>query len=55
MAIKISRVRQARYVTHLREMRIACKISVGKPKEKRQLGKASGKWLYNINIDLKQT
>jgi hypothetical protein len=40
------------YIASLEEMRNACKISVGKPEEKRPRGRPKCRWEDNIKMDL---
>jgi hypothetical protein len=37
------------------EKRNAYRILVGKPEEKRPLGRPRHRWVYNIKIDLRET
>jgi hypothetical protein len=43
------------HVAHMREMRNAYKILVGKLKRKRLLRISRHRWEYNIKMDLKET
>jgi hypothetical protein len=36
------------------EKRNACRILVGKPEGKRPLGRPRGRWVNNINMDLRE-
>jgi hypothetical protein len=44
-----------RHVIQLGDMRKAYIILVGKPEGKRQLGRRSHRWEYNIKMDLRKT
>jgi hypothetical protein len=37
------------------EKRNACRILVGKPEEKRPLGRARSRWADNVKMDLRET
>jgi hypothetical protein len=45
---------QAIYVARIGERRYACRILVGKPEEKRPLGKPRRRWVDNITMDLRE-
>jgi hypothetical protein len=53
--IILRRVRWAKRVAHMEEMRNAYKILVGKPERKRILGRPKHRWEDNIRMDLKKT
>jgi hypothetical protein len=44
-----------RHVAHTREVKNAFSILVGKSEEKRLLARRSGRWEYNITMELKET
>jgi hypothetical protein len=46
------RMRWAEHVARMGERRNAYRISVGKPEEKRPLGRPRRRWLDNIKMDL---
>ena len=50
--IKSGRMRQARQVARMGEMRRAYRVLVGKPERKRSLGRPRFRWEDNIKIDL---
>jgi hypothetical protein len=52
--IKSRRVRWAGYVARMGERRNACRISIGKPEERRLLGRPICKWVDNIKMDLSE-
>jgi hypothetical protein len=52
--INSRRVRRVGYVACRGEMRKAYKILVGKPEEKRSLGKTRRRWEDNIRMDLRE-
>ena len=41
-------------ISTMRERRGVYRVLVGKPEGKRPLGRPSGKWEYNIKLDLKE-
>jgi hypothetical protein len=49
---KSMRMRWARHVAPMGEKRNAYSILVGKPEEKRPLGRPKRRWVYNIKMDL---
>jgi hypothetical protein len=53
--IKSSRMKWAGRVVRMGEKMNACMIMVGKPEEKRPLGKPRRKWVDNIKMDLRET
>jgi hypothetical protein len=50
--IKSMRMRWSGHVARMGEKKNACRILVGKPEEKRPLGRSRRRWVDNINIDL---
>jgi hypothetical protein len=52
--IKPRRMRCAGHVTRMGEKRNAYRILVGKPEDKRPLGRPRRKWVDNIKIDLRE-
>jgi hypothetical protein len=52
--IKLRKIRWARHVTRMGQMRNAYKILVGKPEGKRPLGRARRSWEDNIRMDLRE-
>jgi hypothetical protein len=52
--IKSTRMRWAGHVASMGEMRNVHNILVGKPKEKRPLGKPRRRWEDNIGMDLRE-
>jgi len=50
--IKLSRTRWAGHVAHIGEMRGVYRVVVGKPEEKRPLGRPRLRWNDNIKMDL---
>jgi hypothetical protein len=50
--IKSRRMRWAGYVARMGETRNVNKLLVGKPEERRPLGKSIHRWIDNIKIDL---
>jgi hypothetical protein len=50
-----SRMRWAGHVTQMGGKRNAYRILVGKPEEKRPLGRPRSRWVDNIKIDLRET
>jgi hypothetical protein len=52
--IKSRRMRWAGYVARIREKRNACRVLVGKPEGKRQLGRSRRRWVDNIKMDLRE-
>jgi hypothetical protein len=52
--IKSRRIRWARYVARMREMRNLYKVSAGKPEGKRPLGRQRRGWEDSIRIDLRE-
>ena len=50
--IKSRRMRWARHVARMREMRDASRVMVGKPEGKRLLGRPMPRWEDNIKMDL---
>jgi transcription termination factor 2 len=50
--IKSRRMRWAGHVARMRERRNAYRILVGKPEEKRALGRPRRRWVDNIKMDL---
>jgi hypothetical protein len=51
--IKTRRMRWAEHIARIRPKRNAYRISVGKPKEKRSLGRPRCRWADNIKMDLR--
>jgi hypothetical protein len=52
--IKSRRMRWASHVARMGEKRNPCRMLVGKPEGKRPLGRPRRRWVYNINIDLRE-
>jgi hypothetical protein len=52
--IKSRRMRWARHVARMGEKMNACRILVGKPEEKRPLGRPRRRWVDNIKMDLRE-
>jgi hypothetical protein len=52
--IKSRRMRCAGHLARMGEKRNAYRILVGKPEEKKPLGRPRRRWEYNIRIDLKE-
>jgi hypothetical protein len=52
--IKSRRIRWTMYVSRMGESRYTYRILVGKPKEKRPLGRPRPRWVDNITIDLRE-
>jgi hypothetical protein len=52
--IKLSRMRLARHVTRMGESRGVYRVSVGKPRRNRPLGRIRSKWVDNIKMDLQE-
>jgi hypothetical protein len=52
--IKSRRMRWARHEARMGEKRNAYRILVGKPEEKRPLGRPRRRWVDNIKIDLRE-
>jgi hypothetical protein len=52
--IKSRRMRWARYIACVGELRSAFKILVGKPEGKRQIVRSRSTWEDNIKIDLRE-
>jgi hypothetical protein len=50
--IKSRRMRWAGYVAHMGQKRNAYRLLVGKPEEKRPLGRLRHRWVDNIRMDL---
>jgi hypothetical protein len=50
--MKSRRMRWAEYIARMGENGIAYKISVGKPEDRRPLGRPSRRWVNNIKMDL---
>jgi hypothetical protein len=50
--VKLRRMRWAGHVTRMGAKMDAYRILVGKPEEKRQLGRPRHKWVENIKMDL---
>jgi hypothetical protein len=50
--IKSRRMRWAGHVTQMEEKRNACRVLVGKPEQKRPLGRCRHRWENNIKMDL---
>jgi hypothetical protein len=50
--MKSRRMRWAGHVTRMEEKRNACRLLVGKPEEKRPLGRQKCRWVDNIKMDL---
>jgi hypothetical protein len=51
---KSRRIRWAGHVVRIREKRKSCRILVGKPEEKRPLGRPRRRWADNIKIHLRE-
>jgi hypothetical protein len=49
------RLIDAGHMARMREKNNAYRIFVGKPEEKRSLGRPRRRWVYNIKIDLRET
>jgi hypothetical protein len=52
--MKSTRVRWAGHISRMGEKRNAYRISVGKPEERRSLGRSKHRWEDNFQIDLKE-
>ena len=52
--IKLRRMRWAGYVARMGEERWAYRILVGKPEEKRPLGRPRHRWVDNFGMDLQE-
>jgi hypothetical protein len=52
--IKSRRIRWAGHVARMGETRNAYRILVGKPEEKRPLGRPRHRWVDNIKMDLRE-
>jgi hypothetical protein len=52
--IKSRRMKLAGHVARMGEKRTAYRISVGKPKGKRPLGRPRRKWVDNIKMNLRE-
>ena len=52
--IKSRRMRWAEHVAHMEEGRGVHKVLVGKPEEKRPLGRPNHRWVDNIKMDLQE-
>jgi hypothetical protein len=52
--IKSRRMRWAGHLARIVEKRNACRILVGKPEEKRPLGRPRHRWVDNIKMDLRE-
>jgi hypothetical protein len=52
--IKSRRMRWAGHVARIWETRNAYRILVGKPEEKRPLGRPKRRWVDNIKMDLRE-
>jgi hypothetical protein len=52
--IKSRRTRWVAHVTLIGEKRNVCRILVGKPEEKRPLGRPRCRWMDNIKMDLRE-
>jgi hypothetical protein len=52
--IKLRRMRWEGHVARMGEKRNVCRILVGKPEEKRPLGRPRRRWVDNIEIDLRE-
>ena len=52
--IKSRRMRWAGHVARMGEERGACRVLVGKPEEKRPLGRPRRRWVDNIRMDLQE-
>jgi hypothetical protein len=52
--IKSRRMRWAGHVARMGEKRNACRVLVGKPEEKRPLGRQRRRWVDYIKIDLRK-
>jgi hypothetical protein len=50
--IKLRRMRWVGHVARLAEKRNVCRLLLGKPERKRQLGRARCRWVDNIRLDL---
>jgi hypothetical protein len=50
--IMSKRMRWAGHVARMGERRNAYRILVGKPERRRQLGRPTRRWVYNIKMDL---
>jgi hypothetical protein len=53
--IKSRRMRLAGHVARMGKKRIAYRILVGKPEEKRSLGSRRRWWVENIKMDIRET
>jgi hypothetical protein len=51
--IKSRRMKWARHVARMGETRNACRVFVGKPNEKRPIGRPRRRWVDNIKMDLR--
>jgi hypothetical protein len=52
--MKSRRMRWAGHVARMEEKRNACRILVGNPEGKRQLGRPRRRWVYNIKMDSRE-
>jgi hypothetical protein len=52
--IKSRKMRWAEHVARMGQNRNVYRVPVRKPEGKKQLRRPSGKWQYNINVDLKE-
>jgi len=52
--IKSKIIRWAEHVARMRERRVIYRVLVGKPEEKRPLGRPRRKWEDNIRMDLQE-
>ena len=52
LAIKLRKIRCARYAACMGKWRGAYRVFMGKPEGKRQLGRPTRKWVGNIRMDL---
>jgi hypothetical protein len=50
--IKLRRMRWAGHVARMGEKRNMCRLLIGKPEEKRPLGRPRRRWMDNIKMDI---
>ena len=52
--VKSRRMRWAGHVSRMEEWRVVHRVLVGKPEEKRPLGRPRRRWEYNVKMDLQE-
>ena len=52
--VPVIKLRWAGHIAHMGERRGVYRVLVGKPKEKRPLGRPRHRWEYNIKMDLQE-